>query len=136
MYETFEHIVDIGIRGYGKTLEESFCCCAKALFSVLFENFDSIKPEREIVLDIESVSIEGLLIKWLNKLISVSDIENIVFSDCEIKIDDFHLHSTMKGAILEKHKFVKGTEVKGATFCEAKVIKNDKQFIAQCVIDV
>jgi len=136
MYETFEHIADIGIRGYGETLEESFCNCAKALFSVLFDNFNSFETEKELYLDIESVSEEGLLVKWLNKIISVSDIENIVFSDCYIKIIDFRLHSVIKGSYLKKHEFIKGIEVKGATFCEAKVIKNDKMFISQCVLDV
>jgi SHS2 domain-containing protein len=136
MYETFEHIADIGVRGYGKTMEESFCNCAKAFFSIMFENFDEFEPENTIELEVESVSYEGLLVKWLNKLLAVSEIEGMVFSEFEITIHGFGIKSRAKGVFSNKHSFISGTGIKGATFCEAKVIKTDDKFISQCVVDV
>lgn len=136
MYETFEHIADIGIRGCGETMEDSFAYCAKALFSILFENFNAFEATNTIEIETESVSYEGLLVKWLNKLLSVSQIENMVFSEFDVKIEGFKLYSTVRGISFDNHRFIIGSEVKGATFCEAKVIQTDNKFISQCVVDV
>lgn len=135
-YETFEHIADIGVRGYGKTLEESFSNCAKALFSILFENFDEFNPEKSLEFQLESVSLEGLLVKWLNQLIAISQIENMVFSDFKLKIDGYNLFCEARGNLFQKDKYRMGTEVKGATFCEARVEQKEDYFISQCVVDV
>ncbi len=45
-YEQFEHKADVGVRGYGKTIEEAFENGAKAMFSIMV-NIAKIEPKKE-----------------------------------------------------------------------------------------
>lgn len=135
-YETFEHIADIGIRGYGLTIEDALRNCAKALFSIMYENFNEFSVDSTFKFEINSPTLEGILVKFLNRLITLSQLERVVFSEFELNLKGQTLEVKAYGTKLEVNKFIPGTEVKGATFCEAKVEKIDSYFLAQCVVDV
>ncbi len=69
--KTFE-VVDIsgdaGLRAYGQTLQELFVNAAMGMYSLITDP-EAIREERDITVDIESLSLEGLLVAWLNELI-------------------------------------------------------------------
>ena len=72
-YEVFEHPADLGIRGWGRTLEEAFTNAATALFEVITEP-DKVHQEEEIDFEVESDDREALLVDFLNELVSSMDI--------------------------------------------------------------
>jgi SHS2 domain-containing protein len=134
-YETFEHEADIGIRGFGKTMEEAFGNAAAAMYSVMVK-IEAVKPAQEKTVLADAPDGELLLVEWLNALLSLSDIEHIVFSKFDVKIDGTTLKGTAWGETLDRVRHEPKVEIKGATYHLLRVKKEKDNFIAQCVVDV
>ena len=84
MYEYFEHQADVGIIGYGKTLEEAFVEGAKAMFQVMCE-IKNVKAVKKIKIEVEGNDKETMFIEWLNDLLAKKDIEDMFFSEFEVR---------------------------------------------------
>ena len=72
-FETFEHEADIGIRGFGPTVEEAFGRAAEAMYSVMVD-VAAVKPKEQRSIRTTADDREQLLVEWLNALLAVSDI--------------------------------------------------------------
>jgi len=134
-FETFEHEADIGIRGFGKTMGEAFGNTALALYSVMV-NINEVKQRENKTLVASAPDIELLLVEWLNSLLSLSDIERIVFSKFEVAIEGLSLRGTAWGESLDRVRHEPKVEVKGATYHMLSVKKESGTYVAQCVVDV
>ncbi len=135
-WETFDHIADIGIRGVGLTLEEAFENGAKALFSLMVQDISTVRPKSSKKIECSSYDLTGLFVAWINTLLAVADIEQMIFSTFKVQIDNLFLTGIAKGEKWERGRHERGIEVKGATFTEAKVEEKEGLWIAQCVVDV
>ena len=134
-YETFDHEADIGIRGFGATIAEAFESAAVALYSVMV-NVHRVKPEVRRIVKVSAPDRELLLVEWLNALLSQSDIERMVFSKFEVKINGTSLIGTAWGEMLDRERHQAHVEVKGATYHMLSVQERDNGYVAQCVVDV
>jgi SHS2 domain-containing protein len=139
-YEQFEHQADVGIRGYGETIEEAFENGARAMFSVMV-NLEKVEPKKEIKIECEASNLEELFVEWLNKLLSEAGIENLVFSDFKItkikKINSsYKLLGFARGEELNLETHEPKVEVKAATYSQLKVEKKENQYMVQTVVDV
>ena len=134
-YETFEHEADIGIRGFGETVEESFENAAKAMYSVMV-NINAIESMEKRRVTVSAPDRELLLVEWLNALLSLSDIEHVVFSKFNVMIEGTSLTGTAWGERLDPERHEPDVEIKGATYHMLKVNQEDGRFVAQCVVDV
>ncbi|MEM7819608.1 MAG: archease [Candidatus Aenigmatarchaeota archaeon] len=138
MYEYFDHRADIGIRGFGKTLEEAFQEAAKAMFGVM-GNIKNVDKKSKIEIKCEADDDAGLFIEFLNTLLAEADINRFFFSDFKIKIKKNNKYKLSGYAFGEKRnpeKHELKLEVKAATFSQLKVEKSGDKFIVQCVVDV
>ena len=137
-FETFEHGADIGVRGYGKTLEEAFKNCAKAMFSIMVDDLKGIEPVEQVEIQCSSIDLTGLLVAYLNTLIAEADIRNLIFKDfeCSINQSSNELMGRASGGRFPAGQEALGIEVKGATFTLSKVEKDGNLYVAQCVVDV
>jgi len=134
-YETFEHEADIGIRGFGDSMAEAFENAACAMYSVMV-NIQTIEPKEKRSVAVSAPDRELLLIEWLNALLSLSDVERMVFSKFEVKIDGTSLIGTAWGQALDRVRHQPHVEIKGATFHMLSVQELDNRYVAQCVVDV
>src|SRR5512137_994620 len=130
-YETFEHEADIGIRGFGSTMEEAFANAAAALYSVMVD-IAAIEQKEFRGVNVTAEDQEQLLVEWLNALLAVSDIERMVFSKFEVRIEGNRLAGTAWGEHLDHGRHHAHTEVKGATYHQLSVRKEGGRFVAQC----
>ncbi len=135
IYETFEHQADIGIRGFGMTLEEAFGNAAQALYSVMVR-LDAVKPLEERTVSVSAPDHEILLVEWLNALLSLSDVDRMVFSKFEVKIEGAALKGSAWGEKLDPARHEPNVEVKGATYHLLQITEEDGKYTAQCVVDV
>ncbi len=139
MYKFFEHQADVGIIGIGKTLEEAFQEAAKAMFQVMCD-VDEVAPKKSVKLKVEAAEQETLLTEWLNGLLARKDIEDMLFSEFEVKItkkgERFSLTAEVKGETMNSEKHHLKVEVKAATYSQLRVWKDGKDYKAQCVVDV
>ena len=134
-YETFEHEADIGVRGFGDSIEGAFANAALAMYSVMV-NVDAILQKEMRTIIVSAPDTELLLVEWLNALLALSDIERMVFSQFEVRIEGTSLTGMAWGEALDKVRHEPRVEVKGATYHMLSVNERDGGFIAQCVVDV
>ncbi|MCD6188701.1 MAG: archease [Thermococcus sp.] len=138
-WEHYEHTADIGIRGYGDTLEEAFEAVAIALFDVMVDVRKVEKKEvREI--EVEGEDLYSLLYNFLEELLILHDTEGLVFGDFEVKIEKteqgYRLKAKAYGEKLsEKHE--PKEEVKAITYHEMEIKQlPSEEWIAQLVPDI
>ena len=122
-FEVISHTADIGITAFGKDLPEVFANAAFGMFS-LMNDLDKVKAKETIEVSVSSDDREGLLIAWLNELLSVFGIRKIIPSQFRIlKMDDFSLSAKIRGEKYDGKKHVLETEIKAATYHELKIEK-------------
>ena len=135
-WEHFEHKADIGVRGTGSNLDEAFEQAAMALTAVITRP-EKIELSNKIEISCTDDDVEILLVDWLNKLIYEMDTRKMLFGKFEVSIEDNRLNATAWGEKADVIKHQPAVEVKGATYTELKVERNeDGLWIAQCVVDV
>ncbi len=141
-YETFEHGADIGIRGYGETIEEAFSNALKALFELLVEEIDweTVEEKKGFPVRAEAEFLDELFVIFINKVLGIFYDEKVILKSFYGKIESFKegfaLEGEVRGEDYLPEKFGYGVEVKGATFTLAKVEQKEGKWIAQCVVDV
>ncbi len=140
MHETFEHKADMGVRGIGRSREEAFAECAKAMFEVMLE-LESVKALEAVEVETEGNDLEGLLVEWLNELLYLKDRKEMFFSEFEVgsigeENGKFILKGTVKGDKIDLAKQNVKVEVKAATYSGLKVEKIDGHWAAECIVDV
>lgn len=137
-FEIFEHTADVGIRGYGKSIEEAFENAAYGMFSIMYNKLKKVRPLKKLEVRCSGYDIESLFVEWLNELLSVSNIYQIVFSQFKIQeldLKKYNLRAIVKGDTFSK-EFEPAIEVKAATYSNLKVEKINNNYIAQCILDV
>lgn len=144
-FKTFEHKADIGILGIGKTKEKSFEESAKCLFNIQVD-IKKIKLLKKIIINTKAENLEELFVEFLNKLITVSAIKEMVFGKFIVKIKEnksktkkqFELKAEAFGEKLNLKKHNVNVEVKAATYGELRVYqdKKTKNWVSQCIVDV
>ncbi len=139
MHETFEHKADVGVRGTGKSLEEAFAECAKAMFSVMAD-LEKVKAGKAVKVEAEAESRENLLVEFLNQMLYLRDVRQMLFNSFDLYIIEGGKIWKLKGkAFGEKiNKETQGikSDVKAASYHQLKVEESKGKFIAQCVVDV
>lgn len=155
-FEVIDVSADAGIRAYGKTMEDLFTNAATGMYSLITDS-EGVREQREIIVNAESPSIEGLLVSWLNELIFHFDTYGFVgkkivsvnlrpSSTCSSRGEESG-HSqgsapayTLKGAVLgedfdpERHE--RRLLLKAATYHMLKIEKKDGQWTASVIFDI
>lgn len=134
-WEHFTHEADIGVRGIGNTLSEAFAQAALALTAVITEP-ENVYPREETVINCEAPDDELLLVDWLNALIYETATRNMLFCQFDVEISGTHLTAHCRGEPLEQERHQPVVEIKGATYTELVVRKENGNWLAQTVVDV
>lgn len=138
-WEHFYHGADIGVRGFGATMEESFAQAALATIAVIASP-DSIAAQTPVSATCDAPDDELLLVEWLNAVIYEIACRKMLFSRFQVQLDaknSHHLEATMWGEKVDVARHQPAVEIKGATYTELRVRPDGAGgWIAQCVVDV
>ncbi|ALM74541.1 Archease, tRNA m5C methyltransferase chaperone [Thermococcus barophilus] len=139
-WEHYEHTADIGIRGYGRTLEEAFENVAIALFDVMVD-VEKVEPKEVREIEVSGEDLYALLYNFLEELLILHDTEGLVFSDFEVKIEKtkegYRLKAKAYGEPLDYGKHEPKEEVKAITYHDMKIEQlEDGTWIVQLVPDL
>jgi SHS2 domain-containing protein len=107
-FEILDISGDIGIRAFGKDIQEAFIHAGIGMFS-LITDLDSIEEEKTTDVTVESDSLDGLLVSWLNELIFHFDTYGFIGK----KITDFHL---VGGGLSDAQTYILKASVAGEEF--------------------
>ena len=139
-FELFEHGADVGVRGFGGIPAEAFEGAALALFSLLAEA-RAVRSKVEVQVRAQAPGLEELLVAFLNELVSVSDVRQLVFGDVQVEIaggpaGPYRLTALARGEPFDPRRHDFTVLPKGATFTELRVAREGSRWVAQCVVDV
>lgn len=130
----FEHDADVGVIGYGKSMEACFADAARAMFA-LMADLSSVHPSHEINLEFEEEDIELAFVTWLNLLIAQAQANNLILAEFALKRTGLLWQGKARGEIWHAG-IERGIEVKGATLTMLSVKQKDDLWQAKCVVDV
>ncbi|MHC4648829.1 MAG: archease [Planctomycetota bacterium] len=111
-WEHFPHQADIGVRGWGLTIEQAFEQVAVALTAVITEP-DKVRPAQKVEIQCNAQDRELLLVDWLSSVLYEMATRKMLFSRFEVNIGKNHLTAAAWGQQIEISTWV-----------------------AQCVVDV
>ena len=135
-WEHFEHVADIGVRGYGPSKSVAFENAAKALTAALVD-LETVHPAEEVNFECRAADDDLLLYEWLNALIYQMATRRMLFSRFAVCIDNGTLRATAWGEPIDIRRHAPATEAKGATLTALRVARDDHgRWSAQCVVDV
>ena len=135
-WEHFSHVADMGIRGYGKTIEQAFEQAAVGLTAIIC-NPDTVRPEIPVQIQCQAPDHELLLTDWLNELIYEMATRKMLFNRFQAHIANTALTATAWGENVDQQRHQPTVETKGATYTELRVTRQKNGvWVAQCVIDV
>ena len=124
-FEIVNHTADVSIIAYGADIRQAFVNAARALFSLITE-LDDVAEILYRDIKLTAPDQESLLVEWLNELIYLFDIENIVFKRFDIiKLNNTQLKARSYGEKVDSSKHKLKTGVKAATYHMLKVDKDN-----------
>ncbi|MCI2430285.1 archease [Candidatus Acetothermia bacterium] len=138
-YEYFEVTAEVGIRAWGKTLEESFSEAARALFELMVDT-SAVRPQSTITVELSAESLDLLLADWLNRLILERDRTGCVFSEFHVAIapqgQGFSLRGEIRGEPLDRARHDPRIDVKAVTYNNLHVLQQPEGVQVKCVLDI
>jgi SHS2 domain-containing protein len=134
-WEHYSHTADMGIRGFGATMEDAFAAAALAMVAISV-NPAKIKHKEKVEVICEQADNELLFVEWLNSLLYEMATRKMLFSKFEVNIKDNRLTGRAWGEKLDVKKHRPVVEIKGISFSDLKVARENGNWIAQCIVDI
>lgn len=124
-FEVIDHTADIGIAAYGANLREAFANAAYALFSLMVD-LDNVADAVCYEAEVTAENREDLLVAWLNELIYLFEVENVLFQRFEIdELSETRLRASCYGERIDPERHKIKIAVKAATYHMLKVEERD-----------
>jgi len=134
-FEILNHTADAGIIAYGSNMNEAFANAAKGMFSLITELEDVEETEYRDT-ELTAPDRESLLVEWLNELIYLFDVENILFKKFDItQLSNTQLKAKSYGAKVDSSRHKLKTGVKAATYHMLR-IDRDKGIRIHVLFDI
>ena len=134
-YEIIEHTADVGIRVKGKDLKDLFRKAALAISDISSEKITKDKKIKTITIRQKAENLDELFVNWLNELLSLSAVKELIFEDAKIKkLDNTCLEATVSGSNIKNYKV--NTEIKAATYHDLKLEQTRSGYVAEVIFDV
>lgn len=124
-FEVLNHTADVGIIAYGSDMKEAFANIAKGMFSLITE-LTVIEETEYRDIELSSSDQESLLVEWLNELIYLFDVENIIFNKFDItQLGNTNLKARIFGDKVDSSRHELKVGIKAATYHMLRIDKID-----------
>jgi len=134
-WEHFSHDADIGVRGFGPSIEAAFEQAAHALTAVVTDA--EVVASTRVEVACEAPDVELLLVEWLNAVIYEMAVRRMVFGRFSVRIEGGRLKGVLWGEAVDRQRHAPACEPKGATYTELRVAPGaGGAWSAGCVVDV
>ncbi|MBM4276991.1 MAG: archease [Deltaproteobacteria bacterium] len=135
-FEILDHTADIGLIVYGEDLKTLFENAAEAFFQ-LITDLKRVRQKEERKVELQGESLERLMVDWLNELLYLRDVENLLFKKFEVTVvGEEGLKAKVKGEVFKTGVHVIKTGVKAVTHHQIQVKREDGGWKAQVILDL
>ena len=133
-FEILEHTADVGVRGWGATVEEAFTQATLGLLDILGVWHPDLSGEREEI-SVEAHDLGALLVDWLGEILYLQDTRDVVVSGFEVSsVDDGRAGGWVE--LAPRPAEIEGTAVKAITYHQLVVEQRGESWIAQVFLDI
>ena len=135
-YELIDHTADVGVRAFGRTLEELFRNAAVGMFEIIAE-LDSIGTAESRKIQLTAENAEDLYLLWHQELLFRSAVDHVVYKEFSFDgISESKLTATLRGEKFNPDKQVLKKEIKAVTYHELKVQKTKEGWVGAVIFDI
>ncbi len=82
-FEILDQLGGVGLKGYGRTLEELFGNLALGMFGLVAE-VTVVQPMASVPILAQAETLEALLVAWLNELLRAAARDQFLFMNCRV----------------------------------------------------
>ncbi len=135
-YEIFDHTADMGVRVFGRTVEEVFVNAAYALFDQ-WTDLRKVRKQISQEISVQGSDREDLLIRWLGELLFLGESRGFLFKEFTIRhLDSTSLKAVARGEIFDpsRHRFK--AEIKAVTYHQTEVKEVDGKWEGRVILDI
>jgi len=132
-YEEIEHTADVGIRAYGRSLDELFANAAEGMFS-LIADLSEVKPVGEIEIRLQADDLPTLFLRWLGELLYIHDTQRFLFSAFDVHVVGRSLEGHARGEAIDKDRHELRLVIKAVTRHGLTV--DPEKGIAEVIFDI
>jgi SHS2 domain-containing protein len=133
-FEEISHTADIKIRVRAPTLEALFSETLNAMMQIIYGTDRQGCIHKKI--RIESSGNESLLTDFLSEVLFISEVENLVFSNADIKINGLHFSAELFGEQFDPVRHSGGSEVKGVSYSGLEITNDANGYMLDIIFDV
>ena len=135
-YELIDHTADVGIRAFGKTLEELFRNAAIGMFEIIAD-LDTVGTGEIKEISLSAETVEDLYLLWHQELLFRSAVDGVVYKEFIFQeISKRQLLATIHGEKFNPGKQGLKKEIKAATYHALKVQKTKEGWVGEVIFDV
>lgn len=135
-YEILDHPADVLVRVYGDTFEELLVNSSKAMMDVLTDR-TKVRPEKKIDIRVSGNSPEELLIRWLEEIHYIHEVEAMLFADFEVSIyDETSITGVGVGENIDFSRHDLYIDIKAVTFHKLSVTYVNNKFVVEILFDI
>ena len=132
-YEEIEHTADVGIRAYGRTLDELFVNAGEGMFT-LIADLSAVKPVGEIEVRLTADDMPTLLLRWLTELLYVHETERLLFSSFDANVAATSLVGHARGEPIDKERHELKLAIKAVT--RHRLTVDPEKGFAEVIFDI
>ena len=135
-YELIDHTADVGLRAFGKDLEELFRNAACGMFEMMTE-LERVTPTVSQDIRLEEKKVEDLFIRWLQELLYRFSVDHVFYRDFQFStLTENKLSAVIRGEKMDDQKHILKKEVKAVTYHCLKVKKTQKGWVGEVIFDI
>ena len=132
-FEELEHTADVGIRAYGRTLDELFANAAAGMFS-LITDLDAVKPVGEYEVTVAAKDLQSLLFDFLSDLLVLHETQKVLLSEFDAKVAGLAVDARARGERIDAKRHPLHLMVKAVTYHAMQV--DPAKGVAQVIFDI
>jgi len=136
LFKIFDISGDAGITAFGRTIEEAFVNAAIGMYS-LITDIDKVRDIKSVDIIVESQSLEGLVVSWLNELIFHFDTYGFIGK--KIVLNDFKknkLKASVFGEEFDPERHKGKLLIKAATYHKLRIEDKNGIWEIDVIFDV
>ncbi len=136
MFTPFEHTADVGLFVQAANVNALFAEAGRGLLSILVDDPQEVRPERELTIEVPGTQLDYLLFDWLSELLFRFESERLLLAEFDVSIGENGLSAKARGEVFEEGRHHLAHEVKAVTYHQLEVKQTPDGWQARFILDI
>ena len=138
-FRYLDHMADIIVEAYGRSLDEAFENSGLALVNIMF-GIEEVVTKKAVRIDVQGRDTESLLYCWLEKILLLLLVDEFIPSEFDANISmeksSILLTGIARGENIDLRRHIYHIEVKAITYHEMSIMQEKNNFTIRYIVDL